>query len=479
MMSQHPQQMISEISADLHSDIIHFFEEHSSKFEISSLDALVEELLSEFYTQMDSTSIKDAADKIRRRQYKTKQRWYDSYISNQEEHSDIVDTKNIYYMYYEQHKFLGQSEWISLYGNISINQIIEKKDNEVRIWKKTRSSRLIDFPLIQTKRPSYIYSAFRLDVALDIYNIIKRNYSGSLNRFFRSYPQELLDKPLFSPNSYDIVLKEYSGKLIEDFYPSGEDTPILRMVNDGDSNKVLRVFDSKDITILSMFLSNVDTSFYTTRSITINLADVAASLYPGKLSEWHYQEAQNRCLDFRKRHYEYYNDINKSSFTFNYFDNVFISGGDEKRTVTLAFGEVLYRAITDRKLVSVTAKNYDSLENPLSRIIYYTLQRERINLGLKSKDSTTPLSAEYDYSFFQQAVRFHTNKKRQNIKLLNASLDEFMEKRIAIKSYEVDTSGHWSISYIPLTEAEYADLEFGNDRLLDSILDTDDQNKPK
>ena len=294
MIQQHPKQMISEFSLGLDSDIRDFFSEHSQKFDISTLDQLVEEILGEFFIEMDKTSIKDAAEKLRRRQHKTKSRWYNSYVGKQEQHPDISDAKNVYHIYYEQHKFLSQSEWMALYGNVSINQIIEEKDKEVHAWKKTRSSKLINFPLIQTKQSIHIYSAFRLDAALNIYNLIKRDYNGSLYQFFRSYPQELLDKPLFSPSSYDVALQEYSGQLIEDFFPSGEDTPMLRMVNDEDASTVLRVFDSKDIAILSMFLANVDTSFYSTRSITISLSDIGSLLYPGKLSEWNYEAAKPR-----------------------------------------------------------------------------------------------------------------------------------------------------------------------------------------
>lgn len=470
MIQQHPQQMISEFSLGLDSDIRNFFQEHSQKFNISSLDQLVEEILGEFFIEMDKTSIKDAAEKLRRRQHKTKSRWYSSYMSRQEQYPDISNPKNVYHIYYEQHKFLSQSEWTALYGNVSINQIVEEKDKEVCEWKSTRSSKLIGFPLIQTKQPVHIYSAFRLDAALNIYNLIKRDYNGSLYQFFRSYPQELLDKPLFSPSSYDVALREYSGQLIEDFFPSGENTPMLRMVNDEDTSMVLRVFDSKDIAILSMFLANVDTSFYSTRSITVSLSDIASLLYPGKLSEWHYEDAKRRCLDFRKRHYEYTNNTTESAFAFNYFDNVYVSGKDEKRQVTLAFGELFYRAIIDRKLVSVTSKNYESLENPLSRIIYYTLQRERINLAIKGKDTEKPLIAEYEYSFFQQAVRFHKNKKSQNIKLINTSLDDFVSNRIAIKSYEINSNGHWLITYYPLTDAEYADLEFNNKNISENDI---------
>ena len=79
-------------------------------------------------------------------------------------------------------------------------------------------------------------------------------------------------------------------------------------------------------------------------------------------------------------------------------------------------------------------------------------------------NSFLPVTGEYDYSFFQQSVRFHTSKKRSNIKLLNAALDEFVRKKIAIKTYSSTSEGHWSITYYPLSEAEYSDLQFSPKR---------------
>lgn len=461
----HSKQMISDFANSMNPDILRFYAEHEQEFEVPLMD-FVENLLDSYFSIPDAVSISDSADKLRRRQWKTKKRWYDAYLDSQEKYPDISHKRNPFNIIYSQKNSLRPEQWQMLYGDSSTDDVINRLREEIAEWKDTKQSEIFRFPLIQTKRTSPVYSAISIDAALNIYHIIKKDYGGNLTQFYRYYPEELVDKPLFSPNSHNIMLEKYAGKLIDDFELGNFDehdnvSYHLLTTTKPETSDVMRVFDSTDMTIISAFLANVDTSFITTKQVTLDLADITKVLYDGTPSEWHYDQAAKRCMELTQRHYEFVDSNRKNALAFNFFDHVNISVADEsgRRKVSIVFGELLSRAIVDRKLISVTSRNYDSLENPLSKILYYTLQRERVNLGLiNEKDSV--LKKNYDYAFFNSSVRFHTRKKTQNIKLINEALDEFSDKGIAIYEYIYSAGGKWQITYLPLSDEEYEDLQF-------------------
>lgn len=64
------------------------------------------------------------------------------------------------------------------------------------------------------------------------------------------------------------------------------------------------------------------------------------------------------------------------------------------------------------KMTTVTSDNYDSLELKLSRLLYHSLQKERVMLSVSSTiDKENCLQKCYDYSFFQRIVLFKSKKK--------------------------------------------------------------------
>ena len=375
--------MILDLSAHLKESTVAFFNEHCIDFSIHDLQEFIESILDEFYADIDKMSMRDIAEKIRRSHYKKRCRWYNGFLDNVQKY-DISDKKSTFNLYYIQKNVLTSAQWKALYGDASIDDIIYDLKEKTEIWKNTKNSTLITFPLILTKRPAYIYAALRMDVALEVYNIVKKNYSGNLNNFFRPYPTELINYPIFSNSrKSEVALKEYAGQLVSDYFPEGDEngSTYLRTIVRKGTLEFLNSLDAEDVSIICMFLTNIDNNFYSTKEVTVDLITLAKIVYQvDNPSAWHYTQISERCLNLVACNYKYYDADKKSGVSFNFFDNIKISPSDKfsNKTVTAQFGSLLYSALVDHKLVNVTYKNYNALENNLSHICYYALQLKRV-----------------------------------------------------------------------------------------------------
>jgi hypothetical protein len=123
----------------------------------------------------------------------------------------------------------------------------------------------------------------------------------------------------------------------------------------------------------------------------------------------------------------------------------------KKKKISCTFGEVLANAIIQRELITITAPAYSVLRNNISSIICYALKKEQII-------NQATLSEEYTYVYFQKIVRFASNNKKTNIKLLKESLQEFVDNGIIIRNFSASITGVFTLEFLPLSDAEMCDL---------------------
>jgi DNA replication protein DnaD len=75
---------------------------------------------------------------------------------------------------------------------------------------------------------------------------------------------------------------------------------------------------------------------------------------------------------------------------------------------------------------------------------------------------------EYSYTYFQKIVRFKLTNKKKNMQLIQESLQEFVDNRIAIKDFEL-ANGVFIIYFLPLSPAEIEDLNFNNIKAIEEV----------
>jgi hypothetical protein len=72
---------------------------------------------------------------------------------------------------------------------------------------------------------------------------------------------------------------------------------------------------------------------------------------------------------------------------------------------------------------------------------------------------------EYSYTYFQKIVRFKLKNKKKNMQLIQESLQEFVDNKIAIERFELH-NGMFVVHFLPLSDAEIEDLNFDKTKLI-------------
>lgn len=273
-------------------------------------------------------------------------------------------------------------------------------------------------------------------------------------------------------------MKTYFDNMASTLFRSDElEFEILRARSDDDEDEQdIDVLDYLDNQVLSALFSYINVDFYKTRQVSAYIGDIAKFLNE-RPNERYYDVVRKRLNKMATVSFRYRNKNLKSpsnqGLTFAFFDNVLINSDlDGREYCSVTFSSILYDAIIQKKMISVTSSSYNALDTELSKLLYHSLQRERILLFVSSgPDEENLLCNTYDIAFFQRTVLFKTNKKAKNIALIKDSLDEFQRKNIAIARYTIKDN-HFHIAFYSLTPDEQIDLlrDYGSDLLSEEEL---------
>ena len=461
-MLAYSKQLVTELVNSLPVKLIKFYErtKDNKPYPAADLQGIVEYCLENKYKGcVEKEELQVLSRELKKQKSKKKASWINAFESSLD--YNVSDKKSPFYSLYQENNLLSIEKWEKLYGTLTLQQVIDEETKKVRLWSKSTDKYLIEYPLLSTKYDKYIVAAFMLDIANEIMNIAKDHFSGNFNSFFRTFPEELLELPLFSPTSYLLDIKKNQSKgLFEEFMTS--ETSFLRAeVKDDrviDENVKLRALDSVDQKVLGYILTFINDSCLSDRTVLIPFIDIVKIIYPdvAKPSKNHYQQALKRCLKLTMFSYTNYDESLTEGFSFNILDNIVIDGQDEKKMAHVTYGTIPYNAVVNERVIKVTSKNYNSLEGELSILLYYALQKERLLLYYSATD-TNMLKKTYRISSFKRWVRFRaTNSKI--ISMVQESLNEFVDKKIAIESYEY-SNGIFEIKYLTLTDDEKKDFQ--------------------
>ena len=298
------------------------------------------------------------------------------------------------------------------------------------------------------------------------------SFDGNIESYFAKKPEIFLNNPMFSPSKYSVPSKQQSiNSYVADLVSYDKDDMVFQMLvnydpTNTDEMRSLKVFDSKDNQILLTLFNNIHLDFYESRQIVISVGDIAKSLN-SRPNKHQYEDVKLRVHNMARTGFRLCrkDKPNDPVFTFTMFDSVETIKKDGKEFLVITCGNTLYESISKKRMISVTSSNFNSLDKDLSRLLYHHLQKERISLSASSAPNENGLLCKtYDYSYFQRIVLFKKKKKKDNIDLIIETLNEFIEKKIALADFSYDSkSGLFHLSYFPLSEDEKSDLNSMND----------------
>lgn len=442
-------QFIAEIEKHIEPTLITYFNQNKDKFPVYQIkDAIYETLMSSFKGCLSKDELVPIINTIKNSRFRKRSRWTKDYI-NKLVTTDRTDSN------YPLH--------ITDLDEYEQNTLVKKEIANTLLWKERSDSFFIEFPGLHQVGDASVWSSFKTDLILCIWNYIVKELDGNISSFYRSYPESLLESPLFSPSSFNLIMKETGNNLLEEKVFDENGNPLLTLNMPNNKFTPPKVMDLTDLKILNAFISCIKNDFYRHKTVVLDIGTLTRSVVDFHPNSSTYATIAERCSKLVEYNYTILSENGK--LTFNLFDNIIVRYNETKDidpsekdfSVVATFGEVLANAIIQKQLVKVTDKNYDALHHPMSKIIYYALEKERVSLHGSGKNSCI-----YSYTYFQKIVRFKVKTRSKNLKLIAESLNDFVDNGICVESFQKMNDGSFFIQFLPLTEEELEDINFNN-----------------
>lgn len=355
----------------------------------------------------------------------------------------------------------GATKFKDIYEVSSIDELIQLRLEQIEAWKKNDD--VIMFPYISNKLQYQIDSAIRLDFLYHIVEIAVSDYDSNFQSAVAERPHTLDIYPIFSaePNGELLLLDQFDGQLSFNDY-TVTDNLTLRTIIGKNQDGCLSMakpysFDHRDSVLLDYLFTKKDEQFVTKKLITVDIGDAVKSVCKSKSSD-SYKDIERRIIkiaDYKMQGIIKEKDTEDSLFALNLFEKAFIrtDPSTNKRYATIVLSDTLHQEIIEGNVSFFYYRQVKLLENPTSKVIIYPLQKERLQHCTKKNGYT----GIYDYSFFRQHIRFRSKRKSTNLKLIEASLQEFKDKQLIVNQFEILPDG-FEIEFTPVPEFERADL---------------------
>ena len=461
-MEQYSRQFIEELSKHIDPTIADFFDvKHDLfKFPAANILELIDETLMDYLEGRTSREdLVPVINKIKKSRLQKRARWYSSYMDDINNLS-IDDPKHPLANVVNMARSAPLGEYSKMFGTRDIDEIIEDYKNKASEWKDNPNSLLISFPGLSSSTNKSIYKSLKNDLIISIWKYIETELAGNIDSYMRMFPEQLIDKPLFSPSSFTLMMDQASNNLLKEIITDDEGTELLEVTVNSGRLTPPKSMDSSDLKLVNAFISSINMQeFSKDKSVVVDLNTLGKELVDYHVGKNVITKITNSCRKLVEYNFSYEEEGTK--LFFNLFDNITIKEDAERPYAIAQFGEILSNAIIQKKLISITSASYDVLQNNLSRIICYALKREQIA-------NQETLMGEYSYTYFQKIVRFKLTNKKKNMQLIQESLQEFVDNGIAIKNFEL-TNGVFIIHFLPLSVAEIDDLNFSNTKHIESI----------
>lgn len=460
MEQQYSRQFIEELSKHIDPIISEFFyKKHDLfKFPCNTIAELIDITLMEYLE--GKTSREDLIpiiNKIKKSRLQKRSRWFKSYINDIDTIS-LDDPKHPLSHIISMAKSLPIDQYVTIFGDKELSEIIDENKQMTTEWKNDSNSLLISFPGISTFTNNSIYNSLKNDLIISAWKYIETELTGNIDSYLRKFPAELLEKPLFSPSSFTLMMETASNNLLKEIVTDEEGQELLEVTVNSGKLTPPKSMDYNDLKLINAFISNINMQeFSREKSVIVDLNTLGKEVVDYHVGKNVLKKISNSCQKLVEYNFSY--EEEGSKMYFNLFDNIAIKEDAERPYAIAQFGEILSNAIIQKKLISITSASYDVLDNNLSKIICYSMKREQI-----ANQETR--SNEYSYTYFQKIVRFKLKNKKKNLELIQESLQEFVDNKIAIESFELK-NGVFIIHFLPLSSAELEDLSFNNTKSLD------------
>lgn len=474
---------LPESITDYHKDLLNDTSLKSyllKKYEYTSLSELLGLCIQNatFEEAADTDAFRAILSKLKTYRRVTKGRWIAPLEEELPGHTVKKNNPTLLTKEAESYMFLSKQN-PEIFKEIYTNkdEFIEKKFEEILLWKKDVKAPLITFKFIKTKTTRCQIESFIKDLLLAAFYVIEENFQGSYLGYVTNIPSDFLKFPIFTLVERQAYMEEIEHDLANRLYYhdyESADKTIVRTQLENDGYVTKYELDNKSITYKYPQLNPLDNElliliynilvnnflYLDNKSFSLKIKDIAKVIYPKvkTLEKKHYKKIEEHLLRISRYNFQvlYENAEDSDYYTklsINFFNSIRIEGSRSGSYAEISPSEYLGDVIRTDKHISILTQKYQLIDSNQTRTLVAVLQNERISAYLRLENKSLPLSIELPFSFFRSKFRIDRITSTRLKQYVISCLEELTQKNIIINSYEKKKNSVF-IVFEPFDETE-------------------------
>lgn len=458
--------IIEELKKMLEESLFEKYEDTKDFFTDVCFEEFLVEIIFEVEKEVKSLLevTNDTVGVIARRIQKTKQRWYNKEMMENEAFSEEIRIAKELYKSLEISNQLKKFKYV-YNGFDNCTELENSIIKELSEWYKNEDSLLTDFRYLKAKRPYQIKKAFINDALYLSYSFLRDKYPYGEKSVVVGAPDVIGLIPIDHTNrvkiSVDNIVKKESKAYFFNKYVVDNDFAVeslmdVDILKKGVMVETLKILGWNDMDIFFILLSKRDDDFFITREIITDVGSIVKEKYSSR-SEQNYQSVRESLwrMEFLST-----GVITPSltGFSFRLLDDVeigtFKKDGtieDKNRVKVIVNNNVVNDYFMDRT-VKLYKDVIDKVESDASKVLLFRLQKERVRCSMEGTDIF-----DTNMNFFRRTLYFSNKRRNENIKMVEKALNEIVSHNIMLKSYKRNKD-MFRLEFYPMTEREKRDL---------------------
>ncbi|MGC6586177.1 hypothetical protein ACPV3A_14565 [Paenibacillus sp. Dod16] len=444
-----------------------------NEIEEGNIRDFLKDIISTEFTHTNTREIRRVTTKLAQA---TKKRWSDSLADSIKKTKNSKKTELIKEISLLESliDMYGISDFKKLHNVETIDELIQKRVQEVAEWCSDKESRLFEYKYIRDKTPSQIKKALRYDAIIAVADVLINNFDGNLNKIIIDHPLKYADHPVGNTSLTKMNLTDKSvlidNKLhyISEYRP-GENYSLHTLVSQDllSEEKILRAIDNTDLEIFRSVISMRDNKqFFENRKVYVTIGDLVRTTY-GSDNKKNYDAVKGRLMKMAN---VTFNVIEPNrTLIFGIFDRLDIQPHGNGEIAEITINEEIHQNYVKGQVIRAYSDRLASFENKASQTLIFPLQKERFLCYFRQ----TGYSATFDYTYFIHKVQFRSKRKDVNLALIEECLQDFVNQQVTVESYERKRDT-FLINFFPVETYEVEDL-LGNQQLNHFIEEAPEQ----
>ena len=307
-MEQYSRRFIEELANHINPVIIDYFNKKRNllNFSADTVTSLIDETLMDY---LDGKSSREdlipIIAKIKKSRLQKRARWYKAYI-NDIDTINIDDPKHPLSNIVIMAKTLPVDDYYKIFWDKNLDEIIEHKKKAATLWKDDSNSLLIEFPGISSFTNKSIYNSLKNDLIISALKYIENELAGNIDSYLRLFPVDLVDKPLFSPSSFTLMMDTASNNLLKEIITDDDGKELLEVTVDSGKLTPPKAMDSNDLKLVNAFISNINMQeFYKEKSVVVDLNTLGKEVVDYHVGKNVIKKISNSCRKLVEYNFSY------------------------------------------------------------------------------------------------------------------------------------------------------------------------------